>query len=88
MKPSQPKRVTATGDVTTSDTFLRAVVLTGGSDAATVVVRAGGSGGDVVVTVKAAANATVDVALYDVLCGDGVHATVTGTGPEAVFLCG
>ena len=46
-------RVTATGDVTTSDSYLRSVVLTSGAAAAAVLtVRVGGSGGTVVLTLR------------------------------------
>lgn len=82
------KRVTATGDVTTEDARLFAVVLTAGSDAATLVVREGGSGGTIVLDVKAAASTTASVDLFGALCSGGVHATLTGTGPTATFAHG
>lgn len=86
MNTSTIKELTATGDVTTHDAYLRSVVLTAGAlDAASVVVRAGGSGGTVVLTVKAAAGATVQVPLPDAFCADGVHATLTGTTSTASF---
>lgn len=86
MRASAIKEVTATADVTTVDTYLRGASLTGGSDAATLTVRAGGSGGTVVLVVKAAANSTVAVPLYDAFCGGGVHATLAGTGPSSTFV--
>lgn len=86
MRTSQIKQVAATGDVTTSVTFLRAVVLTAGSDAATATVKAGGSGGTTVLTVKAAATTTETVPLSDAQCSGGVHVTLAGTGPVATFV--
>jgi hypothetical protein len=79
-------RAAATGDITTQDCELRGVTLTAGSDAATVVLREGGSSGTVRLTVKAAANTTVAVPLWDASIGNGLHATFTGTGPEASFV--
>lgn len=86
MNASAIKQLSATGDVTTTDTFLRSVVLTAGSDAATLTVKAGGSGGTTVLTVKAVASTTVEVACHDASCGGGVHATLAGTGPVATFV--
>lgn len=86
MRTSTIKQVSATGDVTTVSTHVRAVSLTGGSDAATLTVKAGGSGGTTVLTLKAAANSTVEANLYDALCSGGVHATLAGTGPVATFV--
>lgn len=76
------KAATATGDITTLTAYLRSVVLTAGSDAASVVVKAGGSSGTTILTLKAAANtsaATPD--LGRVHCGSGIHVTTTGTSP-------
>ena len=75
------KHVTATGDITTLTAYLSEVVLTGGSDAASAVVKAGGSSGTTILTVKAAAGLTVAVPVTDVLCGAGIHVTLTGTAP-------
>lgn len=86
MKGSLIKQLNATGDVTTASTYLRSVSLTGGSDAATATVKAGGSGGTTVLTVKAAANTTVEVPVYDAYCAGGVHVTFAGTGPVASFV--
>lgn len=88
MNTSNIKQVSATGDVTTVDTYLRSVVLTAGSDAATATVKAGGSGGTTILTVKAALNTTESVPLPDVYCADGVHVTVAGTGPVVSFCYG
>jgi hypothetical protein len=79
---TQIKAVAATGDITTANAYLRSVVLTGGSDAATVVVRAGGSGGTVILTLKAATASTAPQAVFGrAYCGAGIHVTVTGTAP-------
>jgi hypothetical protein len=86
MRASHVVAVTETGDVTTRDTYLRGVSLTGGSDAATLTLKAGGSSGTTVLVVKAATNTTVHVPLYDSFCGGGVHATVAGTAPSATFV--
>lgn len=80
--------VSATGDVTTVSTYLHAVILTGGSDAATATVKAGGSSGTTVLVLKAAAGASVAVDLYGALCSGGVHVTVAGTGPSVTFVTG
>jgi hypothetical protein len=86
MNNSQMKEVSATEDVTTRSTHLRAVVLTAGSDLATLTVRAGGSGGTVIGTVKATANTTVPVPdLADMYVAGGLH-TLAGTGPVATFI--
>ena len=78
------QQVSATGDVTTRDAFLRSVTLTAGSDAATLTVKAGGASGTTVLTVKAAAGTTAVVTdVHDALCADGIHATLAGTGPVA-----
>lgn len=83
MSVTRPSRVTATGDVTTASVHLHGVVLTAGADAASVTVRMGGSGGTIILTVKALAGTTVEVPVPRVPCADGVHATLTGTSPEA-----
>lgn len=84
---SQIAQVSATGDVTTATSHLRAVTLTAGSDQATATVRRGGSGGTVVLTLKAAANTTASSGpLYDGHCDDGIHVTLAGTGPVATVV--
>lgn len=71
----------ADGDITTRDCLLHAVVLTGGSDAATVVVKSGGSSGTTILTLKAAAATSVSTGnIGDVPC-DGIYVDVTGTAP-------
>lgn len=78
--------VNATGNVTTAKpAVLYSVVLTGGSDAATLVVK-DGSSGSTLLTLKAAANTTVQWrAVRGVHIGTAIHATFTGTGPVAAF---
>lgn len=85
--PGAIKALASTADVVTVSAELHAVVLTGGSDAATLVVKAGGSGGTTILSVKAAASTTVAVpGLGGVLCSGGIHATLTGTSPSATFV--
>lgn len=78
------RQVTATGDITTADAILRAVVLSPGSETATAVVRAGGSDGTAILALSAAAsgNSTV-ISGLSVPCADGIHVTLTGTGASA-----
>lgn len=81
---SKQTEASATGDVTTDSRTVKSVVLTAGSDAASVVVRSGGSGGTVQLTLKAAAGATATWVTGDVDgvgYADGIHVTLTGTGP-------
>lgn len=90
MNPSNILRVTATGDVTTVDSYLRVVALTNaGAAAGTLTVRAGGSGGTVILTLKvgsATVNETVSVNLPDAFCDGGIHATLSGASAEATFV--
>jgi hypothetical protein len=86
MQTSQIKRVTATGDITTSSAHIRCVVLTGGADAATALIKAGGSGGTAILTVAAAAGVTASVPLPDVYCAGGIHVTLTGTTPPCTVV--
>lgn len=73
---------TADGDITTRDCNLHSVILTGGSDAATVVVKQGGSSGTTILTLKTAASTSVSSGeLGGVDCPDGIYVDVTGTGP-------
>lgn len=75
----------ATGDLVARACMLHSVTLTGGSDAATLVIR-NASGGDALLTLKAAANASVQWrsgAKSGVFMSATVHATFTGTGPLA-----
>lgn len=84
---SNIKQVAATGDITSGGTYLKAVSLTGGSDAAVLTVKAGGSGGTTILVLKAAAATTVVHGdLHRLFCADGVHATLSGTAPSASFV--
>lgn len=82
------KEVSATGNVTTTvPAYLHSVVLTAGSDAATLLVK-DGSGGATRLTLKAAANTSATWTSGEkcgVLFGSAIHATLTGTGPVADF---
>lgn len=87
MDTSNVKQVAATADITTVSTVLRAVSLTGGSDAATLTVKAGGSSGTTIAVIKAAAATTApQLQFHDTLCSGGIHATLTGTAPSATFV--
>lgn len=80
-------QASATGDVKAVVTVLHSVNLTAGADAASVVVR-DGSGGSALLTLKAAANSTVNWACGSregVLFSTSIHATFTGTSPTADF---
>lgn len=82
MNPMQMVERTTDGDVTTKDSFLHCVTLTGGSDAATVVVKQGGSSGTTILTLKCAASTSVSTGyMGDVDCADGIYVDLTGTGP-------
>lgn len=83
MRASNILRATATGDITTTDAFLKAVTLTPATAASTVTVRAGGSGGTVILTLSAVASgASVPVVGLNVYCADGIHVTLTGASAE------
>lgn len=88
MNTSQIARVTATGDITARDAFLRALVLTGGADASVVTIRSGGASGTAILTMKAAINTVVPSGdLHDVYCADGIHVTVdSGTTPAVTVI--
>jgi hypothetical protein len=75
-------QVGSTGDAVDHEAVLHSVVLTAGSDAASVAVR-DGTGTDVLMTLKAAANASAVWEASDpgVFLGTGAHVTLTGTGP-------
>lgn len=79
------KELSATGNIDGTNTIhLGTVVLTAGSDAATLVIKDGGSSGTAIFTLKAAASTSVVVSLPGVQVGTA-HATFTGTGPVASF---
>lgn len=79
--------LTATGNVgVATGGVLAFVVLTAGSDAATLTLKQGGSGGAVIMVLKAAADTSVAVPIPAGLTYYGqLHATFTGTGPAATF---
>jgi hypothetical protein len=81
VKGSVIARLTGTGDVTTHDAYLSAVVLTAAA-AASTTVRSGGATGPVILTVKAGVEATAVVRLDDAFCGGGIHVTLAGAGAE------
>lgn len=76
---------TTTGAVTAADAYLKAVILTPGSDAATVTVKAGGASGTTILTLSAtsstAGNSVPSGDLCAVFCKGGIHVTLTGTSP-------
>jgi hypothetical protein len=81
-------QLTGTGNATTNvPAYLFSVVLTAGSDAATLVVKDGSSGATVL-TLKAAANTSVSWTAGSsegVLMSTAIHATFTGTSPVGSF---
>jgi hypothetical protein len=82
-----PARLTATGTaLATQKGFLYAVVLNGGSDAATAVVRDGGAGGTIIASLKAQAGTTASFTPtgFALPFATDVHVTITGTVPEVL----
>lgn len=76
-------RRTTTGDVTTADSYLRAVTLTPAAAASSVTIRAGGSSGTVILTLNAVASgASIPVTGLNVYCADGIHVTLAGASAE------
>lgn len=83
------KRVTATGDITTADALLKAIVLTPAAAASSVTVRSGGSSGTVILTLNGVANgASVVLSGLNVFCADGIHVTLSGASAEASVIYG
>lgn len=80
-----PKHVTATGDVVAQGNprIVGGVLLTAGSDAATLTLKTGGSSGATLLVIKAAANTSRSVFLGGMQFHDGIHATLAGTDPVA-----
>lgn len=83
-------RITATANVTTHCTAIRSVILVGGSDTATLALRDGGAGGDLILELKVPANVSLaypfspdDLPVDNRTPAQGLHATLTGTGPVA-----
>lgn len=82
-------RVTATGNVGGANGgSLIGGTLTAGADAASLVLREGGSGGTVLATIKAAAGATQPYWYGGTGYSGQLHATLTGTSPEATVVIG
>lgn len=77
--------ITADGAVKSAPGALCSVVLTGGSDAATLVLYDNtAASGSKLVTLKAAANTSVVYApAQPVAAGKGIYADISGTGPAA-----
>lgn len=83
---TRPYHIDATGDVGGANGgALYAVVLTGGSDAATLTLRENGSSGATILIVKAAINTTVTVPLSGANYDGQLHCTLGGTGPVATI---
>jgi hypothetical protein len=86
-----PIRLTATGNVGQADGgVLHSVTFTGGSDAATLIIKYNGSGGTQLwPIIKAPTVTTVHVVFRGGIVYTGqLHATITGTSPEAGFEIG
>lgn len=81
------KEISADGNISGTDTIhLGTVVLTGGSDAASLVVKDGGASGTVVLTIKAAIDTSVVVPLpKGGIALNTAYADVTGTAVKAYF---
>lgn len=90
MYVGEPKRITATAQVTTVDKAVQvtSIMLTPGSAAATLTLRNGGASGTVLFTVTAVANgASVSVPLNAAAqFNSGVYAAITGAGAEATIV--
>jgi len=86
-----PTTISATGNVTTTQTSIRTVVLTPAAAVATLVLRDGGSGGTVILNLQASANGDSvvcnfqddDLPVPTVTSGVGLHATLGGAGAVA-----
>lgn len=76
--------LSATATVHPTQGRVTTVVLTGGSDAATLILKDGGASGTTKVTIKAPINATVVVPLRGANFATDIHATITGTAPAVM----
>jgi len=80
LKPSNISYLQATGDVKTSAGYVYSIILTGGSDAATLILK---DNTTAKIVLAAAANSTVtfntDHGLY---FATSIKATITGTTPS------
>lgn len=88
MTPAAHANVTADGAVRTGPGQLVAVLLTGGSDQATLVLYDNtGASGTKLATLKAAANTTVTwTPATPYVASKGIYADITGTGPVATVV--
>jgi len=80
---------TTSGLVVTGNTRLSSIILTAGSDAASVAVDDSSDGsGSVLATLKAAANTTeiFTITQPGVKAATGLYATLTGTSPKAYVI--
>lgn len=84
---TNPYYIDATGNVGGANGGeVHSVVLTAGSDAATLTLRSGGSGGAVFLVLKAATNTTTAHTFACAAAYYGqLHATLAGTGPVATI---
>lgn len=82
------KELTATGNVSSTETiYVSAIVLTGGSAASTLVLKDGGASGTVVLSIKAAIDTTVVVPISDKgIPVNTAHATLTGAAATVSFI--
>ena len=82
--PISSTTIAATATVFSRPGQLFGAVLTAGADAASVILRDNTAGsGNVVLTLKAAINATTSVIIPNgIALGVGCHATITGTTPS------
>lgn len=76
--------LTADGTVHPTQGRVTCVVLTGGSDAATLVLKDGGSGGTTKLTIKAPINETRVVNFRGANFATDIYADVTGTALAAM----
>lgn len=63
---------------------LQGILLTAGSDAATLELRDGGATGDLIAKINAPASGTVYVPLPNISLRESLYAVLTGTSPIAV----
>jgi len=85
MKVASYKTLTSSGAVLAEEGYLIAVVLTGGSDAATVTLydNASAASGNVICKLGAAAGASASFAPgAAVKVANGIYAALSGTGPS------
>lgn len=84
--PVALKQLSASGEVDAAGAprIVYAVVLTAGSDAASLTLKTGGASGATLLTLKAAAGESVALQLdCGFACGSGAYVALTGTSPLA-----